>query len=157
MNRGFAGMVAVPAWARFMKAATTGAKPDWYEVPADVEKVAICRLSGHARERRLPTRASPDSRRAAGWRCTVGLADVVAASGRAAAKPRRQAERLRGLLSARHDLARAVPAARRARRIGRRPSVHVGCPRRFRHSPIVIERVPRTDGTIGIAMKGGGH
>ena len=31
MNRGFAGVVAVPAWARFMKAATTnGAKPDWY-------------------------------------------------------------------------------------------------------------------------------
>jgi penicillin-binding protein 1A len=46
MNRGFASTVAVPAWARFMKAATAGAKPDWYDVPADVEKVAICRLSG---------------------------------------------------------------------------------------------------------------
>ncbi len=46
MNRGFAGVVAVPAWARFMKAATTNDKPDWYAVPADVEKVAICRLSG---------------------------------------------------------------------------------------------------------------
>jgi 1A family penicillin-binding protein len=46
MNRGFASTVAVPAWARFMKAATAGAKPDWYDVPADVEKVAICRVSG---------------------------------------------------------------------------------------------------------------
>jgi penicillin-binding protein 1A len=46
MDRGFGGVVAVPAWARFMKLATTGAKPDWYPVPADVEKVAICRISG---------------------------------------------------------------------------------------------------------------
>jgi penicillin-binding protein 2D len=46
MTRGLAGVVAVPAWARFMKAATAGAKPDWYKVPADVEKVAICRISG---------------------------------------------------------------------------------------------------------------
>ncbi len=46
MREGFAGVVAVPAWGRFMRAATAGAKPDWYEMPADVEKVAICRLSG---------------------------------------------------------------------------------------------------------------
>jgi 1A family penicillin-binding protein len=46
MDRGFAGTVAVPAWARFMKAATSGARPDWYPVPSDVEKVAICRASG---------------------------------------------------------------------------------------------------------------
>jgi 1A family penicillin-binding protein len=46
MARGFGGTVAVPAWARFMKQATRGARPDWYEMPPDVEKVAICRLSG---------------------------------------------------------------------------------------------------------------
>nr|MBA2303676.1 hypothetical protein [Acidobacteriota bacterium] len=46
MTRGFGGTVAAPAWARFMKAATRGAGPDWYEMPSDVEKVAICRLSG---------------------------------------------------------------------------------------------------------------
>jgi 1A family penicillin-binding protein len=46
MRGGFAGVVAVPAWGRFMKAATAGDAPDWYEMPADVEKVAICRLSG---------------------------------------------------------------------------------------------------------------
>ena len=46
MRDGFAGVVAAPAWGRFMRAATAGAKPDWYEMPADVEKVAICRLSG---------------------------------------------------------------------------------------------------------------
>ncbi len=46
MRGGFAGVVAVPAWARFMKAATAGDKPDWYPTPADVEKVTMCRLSG---------------------------------------------------------------------------------------------------------------
>ena len=46
MNRGFASVVAVPAWAQFMKKATAGDKPAWYAPPADVEKVAICRLSG---------------------------------------------------------------------------------------------------------------
>ena len=46
MREGFAGTVAVPAWARFMSAATKGAKPEWYRMPSDVEKVAICRLSG---------------------------------------------------------------------------------------------------------------
>jgi hypothetical protein len=29
-----------------MRAATDGAKPDWYDQPADVETVAICRLTG---------------------------------------------------------------------------------------------------------------
>ena len=46
MRGGFGGVVAVPAWGAFMRAATAGAKPDWYDTPADVEKVAICRLSG---------------------------------------------------------------------------------------------------------------
>ena len=46
MREGFAGVVAVPAWGRFMRAATAGDKPDWYEMPSDVEKVAICRVSG---------------------------------------------------------------------------------------------------------------
>ena len=46
MREGFAGTVAVPAWARFMTAATQGSKPEWYRMPSDVEKVAICRLSG---------------------------------------------------------------------------------------------------------------
>lgn len=46
MRGGFASVVAVPAWGAFMRAATSGAKADWYETPMDVEKVAICRLSG---------------------------------------------------------------------------------------------------------------
>ncbi len=46
MNRGFAGTVAVPAWARFMKNATAGSKPDWFEMPSDVERIAVCRKSG---------------------------------------------------------------------------------------------------------------
>lgn len=46
MQGGFGGIVAVPAWAQFMRQATKGAKPEWYPTPADVEKVAICRLTG---------------------------------------------------------------------------------------------------------------
>ena len=46
MRGGFGGVVAVPAWGRFMRAATTADKPDWYAMPGDIEKVAICRLSG---------------------------------------------------------------------------------------------------------------
>jgi membrane peptidoglycan carboxypeptidase len=46
MNRGFASVVAVPAWAEFMKQATAKDAPDWFQPPADVEKVTICRLSG---------------------------------------------------------------------------------------------------------------
>ena len=46
MNRGFAAVVAVPAWAEFMKQATAKDAPDWFQPPADVEKITICRLSG---------------------------------------------------------------------------------------------------------------
>jgi penicillin-binding protein 1A len=46
MNRGFAAVVAVPAWAEFMKQATANDAPDWFTQPPDVEKVTICRLSG---------------------------------------------------------------------------------------------------------------
>jgi penicillin-binding protein 1A len=46
MNRGFASVVAVPAWAEFMAKATAGHRPDWFAPPPDVEKVTICRLSG---------------------------------------------------------------------------------------------------------------
>jgi membrane peptidoglycan carboxypeptidase len=46
MRGGFAGVVAAPAWGRFMRAATAADKAAWYETPSDVEKVAICRRSG---------------------------------------------------------------------------------------------------------------
>jgi 1A family penicillin-binding protein len=46
MNRGFAAVVAVPAWAEFMTQATAKDAPDWFIPPPDVEKVTICRLSG---------------------------------------------------------------------------------------------------------------
>lgn len=46
MREGFAGAVAAPAWGQFMSVATAGARPDWYDMPTDVEKVAVCRLSG---------------------------------------------------------------------------------------------------------------
>jgi penicillin-binding protein 1A len=46
MNRGFAGTVAVPAWARFMKKATSGHPADWFEIPADVERISVCRRTG---------------------------------------------------------------------------------------------------------------
>ena len=46
MNSGFASVVAVPAWAEFMKTATAHDRADWFTPPADVERVTICRVSG---------------------------------------------------------------------------------------------------------------
>ena len=42
----YAGDVAVPMWAGFMKAATSGAKAAWIETPKDIVAVNVCRLSG---------------------------------------------------------------------------------------------------------------
>jgi penicillin-binding protein 1A len=46
VSNGFAGELAVPIWAAFMKVATKGDKPDWFDKPADVVGVTVCRLSG---------------------------------------------------------------------------------------------------------------
>jgi penicillin-binding protein 1A len=46
ISRGYAAELAVPIWAEFMKRATAGAPPDWYEVPDDVVEVQVCSLSG---------------------------------------------------------------------------------------------------------------
>jgi penicillin-binding protein 1A len=43
---GYAAELAVPIWARFMKDATKGEKPDWFDRPRNVIGVNICRLSG---------------------------------------------------------------------------------------------------------------
>ena len=43
---GFAGTIAVPVWAAFMKAATRGDKPEWLAVPPDVTTATVCSLSG---------------------------------------------------------------------------------------------------------------
>ncbi len=115
MNRGFAGVVAVPAWARFMKAATTNDKPDWYAVPADVEKVAICRLSGaratdacrHAHP--IDMEPSPSEQGANGmWPLAVPPLPVARTD---RAHERQRLERLRRLLPARSHLVGVVPAA----------------------------------------------
>jgi hypothetical protein len=36
----------VPVWARFMKAATKGDKPDWISPPAGIVTASVCRLTG---------------------------------------------------------------------------------------------------------------
>jgi 1A family penicillin-binding protein len=46
MNRGFASVVAVPAWTRFMVAALRGVKDSWFDLPGGLSEVKICRLSG---------------------------------------------------------------------------------------------------------------
>jgi 1A family penicillin-binding protein len=45
-RRGFASVVAVPAWAGFMKAATTDNKPDWIVKPAGITHIRRCKESG---------------------------------------------------------------------------------------------------------------
>ena len=44
---GFAGQLAVPMWARFMKAATRNHRDGWFEPPPNVVPVQVCRVSGH--------------------------------------------------------------------------------------------------------------
>jgi 1A family penicillin-binding protein len=46
ISNGFAGELAVPMWARFMKQATAGDKPDAFKAPEGLVAAAICRLSG---------------------------------------------------------------------------------------------------------------
>jgi membrane carboxypeptidase/penicillin-binding protein len=46
LPRGFAGDIAVPMWAKFMKLATRGDKPEWVTPPAGVTTASVCRLSG---------------------------------------------------------------------------------------------------------------
>jgi penicillin-binding protein 1A len=43
---GYAADLAVPVWASFMKAATTGDPPDWFVKPDSIVGVNVCRLSG---------------------------------------------------------------------------------------------------------------
>jgi 1A family penicillin-binding protein len=46
MRRGFASVVAVPAWAGFMKNATHGDKAEWITRPAGVTPIRRCRVTG---------------------------------------------------------------------------------------------------------------
>jgi penicillin-binding protein 1A len=46
VSNGYAGDLAVPIWARFMKAATKGSKPEWYTPPRGIVGVNVCRVSG---------------------------------------------------------------------------------------------------------------
>jgi penicillin-binding protein 1A len=46
ISNGYAGELAVPIWTSFMKTATKGAKPDWFERPANVVAANVCRVSG---------------------------------------------------------------------------------------------------------------
>lgn len=43
---GYAADLAVPIWGGFMKTATKGDKPDWFDRPADVIGISVCRVSG---------------------------------------------------------------------------------------------------------------
>ena len=43
---GYAGELAVPIWASFMKSATSGDQPDWLRPPPTVTAVNVCRVSG---------------------------------------------------------------------------------------------------------------
>ena len=43
---GYGGELAVPIWSMFMKTATRNDKPDWFERPAEVTGMNVCRVSG---------------------------------------------------------------------------------------------------------------
>ena len=56
MPNGFAGDVAVPMWATFMKGGDHGDKPEWFTPPAGVTTATVCRLSGKLADRRVRAR-----------------------------------------------------------------------------------------------------
>jgi membrane peptidoglycan carboxypeptidase len=43
---GYAALLAVPIWGRFMATATRHDKPEWFKAPPTVTRATICRLSG---------------------------------------------------------------------------------------------------------------
>jgi penicillin-binding protein 1A len=46
LPNGFAGDVAVPLWTSFMRAATKGDQPAWFEPPPNITTANVCRISG---------------------------------------------------------------------------------------------------------------
>ena len=46
LPNGFAADVAVPLWAGFMKAATKGDQPRWFDPPPGITTANVCRISG---------------------------------------------------------------------------------------------------------------
>ena len=46
IRNGYAGELAVPVWASFMKTATKQHKPDWFDRPSNVTALNVCRVSG---------------------------------------------------------------------------------------------------------------
>jgi membrane carboxypeptidase/penicillin-binding protein len=46
LANGYAGDLAVPLWARFMRDATKGDKPVWFTPPRNIVGVNVCRVSG---------------------------------------------------------------------------------------------------------------
>ena len=43
---GYASVLAVPVWGRFMAAATSKDRPEWFSTPDRITSATICRLSG---------------------------------------------------------------------------------------------------------------
>ena len=123
---GFAGDLAVPLWAHFMKAATAKDKPDWYRPPPGVVTSTIC-AAYLSRNRRLRTgglrifRARHgaaanlrDECAAAGWRADGQSRDRAGSAG-----ARRNTRSGGGLFRASSGVRRA--ALRRDGCRGRRP------------------------------------
>ena len=56
LPNGFAGTIAVPVWAAFMKAATRGDKPEWLKLPPAVTTAgsAVCRANSPPKAARMP-------------------------------------------------------------------------------------------------------
>jgi membrane carboxypeptidase/penicillin-binding protein len=46
IGRGYAAVLAVPLWGRFMAIATRKDRPEWFTAPSTITSATICRLSG---------------------------------------------------------------------------------------------------------------
>ncbi len=63
ISNGYAGELAVPLWANYMKVATKGHKQVWFDRPADVVGVNVCRVSGKRPNDGCDTRGGPHRRK----------------------------------------------------------------------------------------------
>jgi penicillin-binding protein 1A len=168
MREGYASVVAVPGWAQFMRDATKGARPEWYERPRDVETVAICPRSG-ARATNACRDAAVMAARAipAGMSALHTIAAVPDAIGRppltevyedlfpAGAVPS-DACRLHDSLAHTADLPTAAAATAQVdAAVGGAPHARINdaLVRLRERSRLFVERVPRPDGSFRLVIR----
>ena len=154
MRDGYASVVAVPAWARFMRDATHGARPEWYAMPPDIERVAICPLSGARASDACRNAAASGARTIAMWTPAPGPLEVYDDLFPVGSVPADMCglHEVAPHIAAGTLAAAATPHADAA--LGRSRERIDGAIERIRaRSRLIVERVSRPDGSVRIVIR----